>query len=287
MQIFDFKSTVAASEIDLNALATHFGINKKYKWSEPLLLTEENINGIIPSPAGKFLYVFYFGSLVFVNLSFHEIQDIINYLKKIDNDIGNVVPFKYSEDFKLEVMDDFRSEDADSKNFEIRYNYCVAGKLKNYYLDIVATVIAKSVALESVEFNIDNLLDDIENIIIFLDRGRLDLSDKQLAKMSGKVLRFKYNTISSLMLLDKPDVAWKFEDAEDFFLELSTLFEMDDRYEKIRHKSDTLLDITEVFTGLTHSKRGNRLEWMVIILIAVELVLFGIETIVSIAGKIF
>lgn len=287
MQVFDFKSTVVTNEIDLNAIAAHFGINKKYKWAEPLILNEENIKGIIPHPEGKFLYIFYFGSLVFVNLSFPEIQDIINYLVKIDKDIGDGVPFKYSEDFKLEVADDFRSEEDEDKNFEIRYNYCIAGKLKSYYLDIVATVIAKSVALESVEFNIDNLLDEIEDIIVFLDKGRLDLSDKQLAKMSGKVLRFKYNTISSLMLLDKPDVAWKFEDAEDFFLELSTLFEMNDRYEKIRHKSETLLDITEVFTGLTHSKRGNRLEWMVIILIAVELVLFGIETIVSIAGKIF
>lgn len=286
MQVFDFKSTVVTNEIDLNAIAAHFGINKKYKWAEPLLLTEENIRGIIPHPAGKFLYIYYFGSLVFVNLSFPEIQDIINYLVKIDKDIGDGVPFKYSEDFKLEVVDDFKTEE-EGKNFEIRYNYCVTGKLKNYYLDIIATVIAKSVALESVEYNIDNLLDEIEDIIVFLDKGRLDLSDKQLAKMSGKVLRFKYNTISSLMLLDKPDVGWKFEDAEDFFLELSILFEMNDRYEKIRHKSDTLLDITEVFTGLTHSKRGNRLEWMVIILIAVELVLFGIETIVSIMGKIF
>lgn len=287
MQVFDFKSTVVCSEIDLNALASHFGINKKYKWAEPLLLTEDNIRGIIPQSSGKFLYIFYFGSLVFVNLSFPEIQDIINYLKNIDSDIGNGVPFKYSEVFKLEVLDNFKAEGAEGKNFEIRYNYCTAGVLKSYYLDIIATIIAKSVALENVEYNIDNLMDDIEDVIVFLDKGRLNLSDKQLAKMSGKVLRYKYNTISSLMLLDKPDVAWNFEDAEDFYLELSTLFEMKDRYDKITHKSEILLDITEVFTGLTHSKRDNKLEWMVIILIAIELVFFGIETISSLASKLF
>jgi required for meiotic nuclear division protein 1 len=49
------------------------------------------------------------------------------------------------------------------------------------------------------------------------------------------------------------------------------LFELVDRYEKIRHKSDTLMDITAVFSGLAHAQRGNRLEWAIIILIVIEI----------------
>lgn len=38
-------------------------------------------------------------------------------------------------------------------------------------------------------------------------------------------------------------------------------------------KTEALMDITTVFAGLAHAKRGNRLEWAVIVLIAIEIVL--------------
>ncbi|CDF58702.1 protein of unknown function DUF155 [Thermobrachium celere DSM 8682] len=166
------------------------------------------------------------------------------------------------------------------KEMELSYDSIKVNSLKPYYMEIVATVLAKSVALKKIEVDIDNLLDEIENIIVYLDNGKLHLSDNHLAKMSAKVLRFKYNTISYIMLLDKPDIAWKLEDAEEFFLTLSDFYELKDRYEKIRHKTEVLLDITEVFTSLTHAKRGTKLEWMVILL-------FIIEIIMSILEKIF
>jgi uncharacterized Rmd1/YagE family protein len=117
--------------------------------------------------------------------------------------------------------------------------------------------------------------------MVFLDKGHLNLSDDKLAKMSGKILKFKYTTLSSIMVLDKPDIAWKNEDAEDFFMHLSDLFELKDRYEKIRHKTEVLLDITEVFSSLTHAKRGNRLEWAVIILISLEILMSVIDKIIA------
>jgi Uncharacterized conserved protein len=287
MQVFEFKSTVVCNEINLNGIAAHFGINKKFKWAEPLILNENNLQGILIHPEEKLIYIFHFGSIAFVNFKFHEMQDILKYLKNLDKDIGDTEPFKYTEDFKLEVREGFKPESNEDLNFEINYNFAVTGKLNSYYLDIIATVIAKSVALESVENGIETLLDKIEELIGFLDKGRLDLSDTQLAKMSGKILSYKYNTISYLMLLDKPDVAWKIEDAEELFIELSRLFELGDRYDNIKTKSETLMDITEVFSSLTHARKGTKLEMMVIILIAIEIVLFGIETISSLISKFF
>jgi uncharacterized Rmd1/YagE family protein len=73
------------------------------------------------------------------------------------------------------------------------------------------------------------------------------------------------------MLLDKPAITWSNEEAGHLFAKLSIMFESADRYEKIRHKSETLMDITAVFSGLAHAQRGNRLEWAIIILIAIEI----------------
>lgn len=270
MQTFDFKSCVISNEIHLNQISGHFGINKKFKWEEPLVLEEKYLKGILSQPSGKMIYIFSFGSVVSINLTRHELNDIINYLKNIDVTLKNNTPFSYVEDFKM-IVDE-------NSNFEVNYDSIVVNNLENYHVYILSTILAKSVAFKKIEDNTNILLDEIENVIEFLDKGHLNLSDEKLAKLSAKILRFKYNTISYIMLLDKPNIAWVNEEAENFYMQLSELFELKDRYEKIHNKTEVLLDTTEVFSSLTHSKRGTKLEWMVIILILFELIIGVIDT---------
>lgn len=273
MQIYEFKSSVISTEINLAEIAKHFVINKKFRWEEPLILDEKYLKGIISFPENKFVYIFYFGSIVSVNLTLHEIKDIIAYLKTIDKNLKPNATLGYVEDYKLEINEDIDIESIEDVDFELNYESIVVKSLEKFQMGILATILARSVALRRIETDIDLLLDELENVINFLDKGHLKLSDEKLAKTSGKILRFKYSTLSNIMLLEKPDVAWHNEEAEQFFVRLMDLFELKDRYERLRHKTEVLMDITEVFSTLSHAKRGNKLEWMVIILIFIELIL--------------
>lgn len=279
MQIYEFKSSVAGSEADLNEIGRHFGINRKFKWEEPMILDEKFLRGIIPHPQNKYFYIYYFGSYVAVNLTFHEIKDIISYLKNIDSNLKTDPVMGYTEEYLLEINEELELSSLEGVDFELNYTSVVVKKLDKFHMSMLATILARSVALRKIETDVDLLLDEIENVIDLLDKGHLKLSDKGLSKMSGKVLRFKYSTLSNLMLLEKPDVAWKNEEAELFFVNLNELFELKDRYDRLRHKTEVLLDVTEVFGTLTHAKRGNKLEWMVIILIFIELLLSFIDKI--------
>jgi uncharacterized Rmd1/YagE family protein len=51
------------------------------------------------------------------------------------------------------------------------------------------------------------------------------------------------------------------------------LYELKSRFDVIRHKSDTLMGIAEVFSGMVHARRATLLEWGIIILILVEIFL--------------
>lgn len=277
MQMYEFKASVADAEINLNEIARHFGINKKYKWEEPMVLDENLLKGIIPHPENKYFSIFYFGSYVAINLTFHEIKDILSYLKNIDLNLKTDPILGYTEEYVLEINENLDLSALEGVDFEINYTSVVVKELNKFHMGILSTILAKSVALKKIETDIDLLLDEIENIIDLLDEGHLKLSDKSLSKLSGKVLRFKYSSLSNLMLLEKPDVAWKNEDAELFFVSLIELFELKDRYDRLRHKTEVLLDVTEVFSSLTHAKRGNKLEWMVIILICMELLLSFVD----------
>jgi uncharacterized Rmd1/YagE family protein len=190
--------------------------------------------------------------------------DLVDYLKKNEKELVNAT-FDFFDDYSLEIRP--------QEEFSVNYNSMVAPELKEFYVEIISVILAKSAALDRIEFGINELLDEIEDIIYFLQKGHLNISDEKLAKVSGKILGFKYNTISYVMLLDRPNITWISEENQNLYTELEDLFELEDRYEKIRHKTETLLDITEVFTGLAHAKRGTRLEWMVIILIFTEILL--------------
>lgn len=261
----EFKAIVLSNEIDLNKIAQHFGINRKFKWEESLSLKPTELQGIISQPENKMVYIFHFGSVVFLNFQHHEIMDVVNYMKKVEVGIIHSNLFKYVDEYKIET-------DPEGI-FAINNEYMVTEEQVDYQWDIVATILAKSVALDKIEMDISLLLDEIEEVVNNLHQGKLAVSDEKLAKMSASILGFKLSTISYIMLLDKPAITWNNENASELFNELTTLFELSERYSKNRHKIDTLMDITEVFSGLAHAKRGTRLEWAVIILIGIEIVL--------------
>jgi uncharacterized Rmd1/YagE family protein len=263
--IAEFKSIVVCNEINLNKIAQHFGINRKFKWEDSLVLKGEHLQGIVNDTAEKLIYVFYFGSMVFINFQHHEIMDVVKYIKRIEPEINESCSFAYEDDYKIEVI----AEEAPA----INNDYMIVNNGSDYQLEIVATILAKSVSLEKSETQIDSLLDRIENVVNNLNRGELGVSDEELAKMAASILRFRLNAISYLMLLDNPDITWTNEEASALYDELSVLFELKDRYEKLRHKTETLLDITEAFSNLVHAKRGTRLEWAIIILIVIEIIL--------------
>lgn len=261
----EMKASVVCAEIQLNKIARHFGIQRKFSWEDSLVLRSNELQGIILQPEQKEVYIFHFGGLVFVNCQPHEMMDISRYLKTIDSSIAPEMLLQYTDDYRIDV--DSQAEQA------VNNDYMVLPAPEEYVLEIAATILAKSVSLEKIELDVERVMDDIEEVVNHLHRGKLGVSDEQLGQLSANILRFKLSTISYIMLLDKPDITWNNEGAAALFSELSTLFELSDRYEKLRHKVDTLLDITQIFAGLAHSKRGTRLEWAVIILIAIEIVL--------------
>ena len=261
-----FTALVVAHEINLNVLAEHFGMNKKFRWEDALSLQMGNLAGIIGDATDKAVYIFYFGSTVFINFAHHEMIDLLKYLHKLEKNIAISPPFPFQDDFELVIQP---GQEPSALNFD----NLVTSNYEEYYQEIIATVLAKSVALEKLEKDIDTLYDEIEDIVDFLAKGRFTISDRRLANTSAAILRFRYNSISYIMLLDKPDITWTNEEAGHLFQDLSGLFELEERYKTLRHKSETLMDITQAFTGLTHARRGNHLEWVIIILIGVEIIL--------------
>lgn len=271
MENQEFVAYALSDEMDLNVIANHFGVDRKLRWEEVLTLREANLKGILKDPEGKRVALTSFGSAVFINCQPHEIRDVVIYLQRVD---------PHLKEARMDLKDTYHLSVIPDAETTIHYDQATVHSIGPHHHEIISVVLAKSVALERIELGINRLLDDSEEIVRYLETGKLNISDERLAKLSARILSFKYNSLSYIMLLDKPDVAWRGQDTLELFTELNGYFELAERYGRLQLKTETLLDITDSFGNFTHARRSNRLEWVVIILI-------GIEIVMSLAERFF
>lgn len=272
METMKFKAFAVADEIDLNKIALKTGMPKKYTWEEPLTLQGERLMEILGhiTVADEQVKIFAFGSIVFINVNPSDHMVVLNYLKTIESRIDTKSMHLFMDDYELMV-------DESLDEILITDENVAVPALDVFYPELVSIVIAKSVGLEKIEDKITVILDGIESKIDRLEKGKLRISDKELAKTISKILRHEYTTISYIMILDKPDVTWSHIEAAQFYERMSEFFELNDRYEILKTKTNILNDIIDGFSTISHSMRGLFVEWLIVILIVAEVILMSID----------
>lgn len=271
LRVYDFKTVVFSKEININKIANQFNIFKKYKWEDPFILKSSDLNGIIEDIGNeKYIYMFSFGSCVFINMNDNEIKRFIEYIEE-ENKNGEYIRVnrsyieKFYDDFSLEINEKEKDVILDEK--------IIISELKDNYLDIISIVLAKSVALERVEHEIFKIFDKFEPTLDVLESGKLNIRDKYLAKQAASILNFKYATVSYIMIDETPDLAWENSELGELYNKLSKFFDLNDRYESVIHKIDILMTVLDNFTNLVHAHRSTMLEWWIIALFIFEIIL--------------
>lgn len=266
-----FKTYAVTNEIDLNKIAVECNIKKKYTWEEPLILQKDILERIIKekSSEDEKILVFSFGSIVFINSTTEHTEIFMRYLKNIKSDIDIERYNKFQDDYALHHVEGEEIEFTDS--------FVQIPEIKLFYPELISIVIAKSVALERIEEQLSRILDDLEIKIDNLEKGKLNIGNKELAKTTSRIVRHEYNTIAYIMILDKPDITWINSDAADFYEKMSVFFELNDRYEIIKSKTEILKSIIDGLSSISNSIRGLFVEWVIVLLIVAEIVLMILD----------
>lgn len=272
-----FKAFALTNEIDLNSIAIHCGIPKKFTWEEPLILKGEILNSILDKNVDEqqMVMVFSFGSIVFINHSnADEIKGLMKFIHSFEPDIEIGKANRYTDDYSLHIQE--------TETIELTDEYVVVPEYEAFYPELISTVLAKSVALEKTEEQLGKIHDKLENMIDRLEKGKLRIGNKELARTTAIILRHEYNTLAYIMILDKPDITWTSNDASQFYDKMGDFFELNDRYKILKSKTEILYNIMDGFSTISHSIRGLFVEWIVVILIVIEIVI----TILEIVGWI-
>jgi len=267
---YDFTAYALFGEIDLNRLATGLGIRGKYRWEEPMILNPESLGPLSAERSeGRQVYLYYFGGIVFLNCPDDMSRDFFRKIAKFSDGIRDYRSFDLRDKYSLEIKPGSKPSITNDNAIMAEYDPA--------FIDIICFVIAKSVALERIEEKVDQVLDEMEWFIGLLGHGKLGVPDKRLARLASTILGFKYRSLAHIMVLDKPEVTWDNPEADRLYLTMANLFELNQRYAEIRHKSETLMDITGVFSTLSHARRSARLELVIIVLIAIEIAIYVFE----------
>lgn len=275
MNKITLKARVVANEIDLNAIAVASGIPRKYTWEEPLVFRSESLETLLGSAIMEHsaLYIFSFGSVVFINLTSQQETRALAYLKNNGLKENTIESSKYQDDYEIRLDETAEPQEQPVLNDK----FVLLDHLEAFHVDLSAMVIAKSVALEKTEERLTEIMDGLEPLIDRLEEGKLRVSDKKLAQLSSKIARYEYTTLAYIMLLDKPDITWVNSEAYDFYDLMADFFELSDRYTVLKQKTELLNQIVENISSTSHTIKSIVIEVSVLILIAIEVVIMVID----------
>jgi uncharacterized Rmd1/YagE family protein len=147
---------------------------------------------------------------------------------------------------------------------------------------IIAMLLAQSVALDHLDHEADNALKEFELYLNDLrERGRIRIPGTKILKSIGFAMQIRFMVLNNLALFDKPSETWESESIENLYQGMKDFFDIAERQTVLNTKLDFISENTRMLFEVLSSRKSHYLEWIVIILIAVEIVGFGIVEIIN------
>jgi uncharacterized Rmd1/YagE family protein len=145
-------------------------------------------------------------------------------------------------------------------------------------LVVIADALSKSVVLARDEREVAGVFDLVEPFARQLaEKGRTLAGRRAILKHVGNALLVQQRLSGRAAVTEKPDVVWDRHDLDRFYSRLEDEYELKERAEALSRKLAVIADTAEVLTDIIDTQRSLRLEIIIVVLIAVELIVAGYQ----------
>lgn len=207
----------------------------------------------------RYQYYFNYGVIVF---SGHSEDEIKLAVKAIQAYLKNPAPSWLRDDHEIS------KRDGDMK-FE--FNQVIVDRLDAKVFRIAMFNIAQSVALDHYHGISESLLTEIRGFTTHLETtGKLKISRTNMLKFIGKALNTQNDIADNIYIFDAPELVWDDEFLDSLHKGLMKHFDLRVRFSEIEYTLRIIEDNLSVFREISHQRDSNTLEWIIIILILVE-----------------
>jgi uncharacterized Rmd1/YagE family protein len=231
------------------------GFEEKILSSAPLAM-RVGVNGLA--------VVFRYGVVVLIGLSTEEESRFLEALG--ERTFGKIAPPE-EEWAKIQVAKD--AEEPIPVGGPI-----LVKELSLERLLIVSDALAKSVVLGRDEREVTNVFDTIEPFAHELAQfGRTSRNRNDFLKLLGNALLVQHRVSGRVAVGEKPDVLWDRPDLERLYARLEDEYELSERVETLNRKLAVIADTASTLGDIMDTKRSLRLEIIIVILIAFEIII--------------
>ncbi|KAA3625350.1 MAG: RMD1 family protein [Flavobacterium sp.] len=209
----------------------------------------------------QYLYIFQFGIVCFFNVNNGS---TLKYIERIKPFSHGEVRSSLSEDFLVFVK---------KEGFDVSFNSVTLPYLDQEMIRLVMLHTSQSVALDRYAEVTGALLEEASIHTSYLERkGTLNISKTKLKRLIGKNLRLKNGIYENLYIFDAPESTWEDEKLAILDNKLKHTFDLKNRYRYLQDRIDIIKENLQLFKDIWDHKESSTLEWIIIILIFVEII---------------
>jgi uncharacterized Rmd1/YagE family protein len=147
------------------------------------------------------------------------------------------------------------------------------------HLIVIADALSKSVVLARDEREVAGVFELVEPFARQLaEHGRAAAGRRAILKHIGNALLVQHRVSGRVAVAEKPDVVWDRPDLDRLYARLEDEYELKERAEALTRKLRVISDTAQVLTDIIDTRRSLRLEIAIVVLIVVELLIAGYQT---------
>lgn len=213
------------------------------------------------------IFVFNFGSCIIWNAQ--DENEELEILKNLESCQSNTLQELHSEfiDFNYNDHED-RTYIDEEKNIIYLANTEILIKLS------VSHALAQAVKLNVLEESVIKLLENTKPIQQELsEKGRVSLSKSEISKQIGVLFSSRYSVNMHSDVLDTPEFFWRRPRYEPVYLMTVEFQDIRTRQEILNNHLNLIQELYNMLSSDLNHKQSSRLEMVIIILIAIEIVI--------------
>lgn len=250
MQIVTLSAFLVSNQIDLKAVKAM--VDRK-----PLA---DSSSELFYAADGKYKYCFNYGVIVFAGYGEDEmkafIQQIYSQLKDPE---------------KSWLRDEFQIRVDPGHGMRFEFDGAIVDRLDDMVIRIAMLNLAQSVALDHYHRVSEDLLTQLKGFADQLERtGNLKISRNNMHRFLGKALNTQNDIAENIYIFDAPDLAWENEYLDKLHQGLIRHFDLKVRFSEIEYTLRIIENNLTVFREIIHQRESNLLEFIIILLILVE-----------------
>ena len=260
-----------ASEASALHLANSINISACKKALDKELIVGDR-DELFYSDASRYLYIFRYGVVSFFGYTEAEVSQL---LKEIEPYCEEWCPSDINETMEMELVSD--RERATIENEKV-----LLPKSNIEGIRLALLHLSQSVALDYYAGLSEQAMKETREHTTYLEeKGKLDIGGKKLKRHIAKVLNINNQISENLYIFDSHEAVWEDLELDQLDKGLKQIFDLKERYRNIKEQGYVIKENLSLFMNIMDHRESSRLEWIIIILILVEVVDLFIMRLIS------